>query len=263
MDYSSLTNTANQSADTQQKNANLLLSKLSGYNAPYQADIAGQVAGAKADTAALGNKYVGDVSNASDALGSSLANSLQQRVMQANQGSVQALKEQLAATGGLQRGGADAAFIGNAANVANQIGQGNQAITQQQLSARLGAVGTAYDANNGMIGTGLGLNTGATNTVLGNNRTDQGNYYNGLNTIEQNRAGNVMGAETANINNDIAQTAASNQMTGNLIGSGLGAIGSVAGAAYGRGATVPAVNPASNPYRNSSLGRGVTNTIAS
>lgn len=255
MDVSTLTNTANQSAATQSQNAQLLLNKLQGYNAPYQADIAGQVSGAQDATKELGNQYVADTTHASDALGSSLSDSLNQRIMQANQGATQQLKESLAATGGLERGGADAAFAGNAANTMNQISQGQQGITQQQLAARLGAMGTAYGNNNSMIGTGLGLNTGATNTVLGNNIDEQGNYYNGLNNIEQTRANNVLGAQTLGINSDLASTAASNQATGALLGSTIGAAGTVVGGMYG-GPMGAAAGSKLGTVAGSSLGRG-------
>lgn len=247
MNVSPLIDQANSSAATQTQNANLLLQKLQGLNDPYKADIASQVTGASTATKALGDQYVADTTHASDALGSSLSDSLQQRIMQANQGNTQALKESLAATGGLQRGGADAAFQTNAANVVNQIGQGNQAITQQQLAARLGAMGTAYGNNNTMIGTGLGLNTGASNTVLGNNINSETGFYNGINSIEQNRSNNVLGALSTKINSDTAQSAAGNQMAGNLLGAGIGATGTVLGGMYGG---------SKNPYLASSLGRG-------
>lgn len=252
MDVSPLINQTNSSANTQTQLANLLLQKLQGYNAPYQSDISGQVAGAKADTTALGNKYIGDVTHASDALGSSLSDSLNQRILQGNQGNVQALKESLAATGGLQRGGADAALIGNAATVANNIGQGQQGIVQAQLAARLGATDTAYGSNNAMIGTGLGLNTGASNTVLNNNVNATTNNGNSLLGIEQNRNNNLLGALSTKINSDTAQEAAGNQMVGNLIGAGIGATGSVAGGMYGGRA---------NPYLNSTLGRGAVGKV--
>lgn len=240
MATSDLINEANNSANTQQQNAALLLQKLQGYNAPYQADIAGQVNGATNATKALGNQYVADTTKASDTLGSSLSDSLMQRTMQANQGTTQALKESLAATGGLQRGGADAAFQGNAATVANTIGQGQQAITQQQLAARLGAMDTAYGNNNSMIGIGLGLNTGASGTVLNNNVNASTGFFNGLNSIEQNRSNNVLGAIQSKDNTDLAQQAAQNQ----LLGSTLGAVGTVVGGIYGGPAGVPAGNKA-------------------
>lgn len=254
-----LVNEADSSAVTQQQIANQLLQKLQGYNAPYQADIAGQVAGAKADTSALGDKYISDVSNASNQLGSSLSDSLTQRIMQANQGNTQALKEQLAATGGLQRGGADAAFLGNAANVVNQIGQGQQGIIQQQLAARLGATDTAYGNNNAMIGTGLGLNTGASNTVLGNNVNATTNNGNSLLGIEQNRSQNVIGALSADNNQNLASTLAGNQNASNLLGAGLGAVGTVAGGMYGGPMGAAAGNKAGT-YLGSSLGRGTVNS---
>lgn len=246
-----LVNEANNSAVTQQQIANQLLQKLQGYNDPYKADIAGQVAGAKADTATLGNKYISDTTHASDALGSSLSDSLSQRIMQANQGNTNALREQLAATGGLQRGGADAAFLGNAANVTNQIGQGNQAIVQQQLAARLGAMDTAYGNNNSMIGTGLSQNTGATGTVLSNNMTATNNNGNALMGIEQNRSNNILGAYTNQSNMDLARQASQNQ----LIGSTLGAVGTVVGGIYGGPAGAVAGNKA-----GTAAGRGVTQT---
>lgn len=254
-----LINEANSSAVTQQQIANQLLQKLQGYNDPYKADIAGQVAGAQKATTDLGNQYVSDTTNASNALGSSLADSLNQRIMQANQGNVQALKEQLAATGGLQRGGADAAFLGNAANVVNQIGQGNQQIVQQQLAARLGAMDTAYGNNNSMIGTGLGLNTGASNTVLANNVNSTTNNGNSLLGIEQNRSQNVMGAESADNNANLASTLAGNQNSSNLLGAGLGAIGTIAGGMYGGPMGAAAGNKAGT-YLGSSLGRGTVNS---
>lgn len=256
MAYSDLSSTADQSAATQQQNAALLLQQLQGLNAPYTQNIAGQVTGATNATTALGNQYVADTTNASDALGSSLSDSLMQKTMQANAQTDQALKESLAATGGLQRGGADAAFQGQAANVANTIGQGQQSIVQQQLAARLGAMGTAYGNNNTMIGTGLNANTAAAGTVLNNNINANTGYFNGLNSIEQNRANNVMGAETAQDNANLAQTSASNQMAGNLIGAGIGAIGSVAGGMYGG----PIAQKA-GALATSSLGRGAVQTV--
>lgn len=257
--YNKLISEANSSSITQQQLANQLLAKLQGYNAPYQADIASQVAGAKADTSALGNKYISDVSNASNQLGSSLSDSLTQRIMQANQGNTQALREQLAATGGLQRGGADAAFLGNAANVTNQIGQGNQAIIQQQLAARLGATDTAYGANQGMIGTGLGLNTNASGTVMNNNVNATTNNGNTLLGIEQNRSQNVLGALSADNNQSLASALASKQNTSNLIGSGIGAVGTVVGGMYG-GPMGAAAGNRVGTYLGSSLGRGTVNS---
>lgn len=254
-----LINEANRSATTQQQLANQLLEKLQGYNAPYKADIAGQVAGAKADTSALGNKYISDVSNASNQLGSSLSDSLTQRIMQANQGNTQALREQLAATGGLQRGGADAAFLGNAANVTNQIGQGQQGIIQQQLAARLGATDTAYGANQSMVGTGLGLNTGASGTVLNNNVNATTNNGNSLLGIEQNRSQNVMGALSADNNQSLASSLANKQNMGNLLGAGIGAAGTVLGGMYGGPMGAAAGNKAGT-FLGSSLGRGTVNS---
>lgn len=250
-----LINEADRSSVTQQQIANQLLQKLQGYNDPYKADIAGQVTGAQKATTDLGNQYISDTTHASDALGSSLSASLNQRIMQANQGNVQALKEQLAATGGLQRGGADAAFLGNAANVTNQIGQGNQAIVQQQLAARLGATDTAYGNNNAMIGTGLGLNTGASNTVLNNNVNATTNNGNSLLGIEQNRSQNVLGALAGDNNNNLASSLADKQMNGNLLGSGIGAVGTVLGGMYGGPVGATAGNR-TGAYLGSSLGRG-------
>lgn len=244
-----------QSTQTQNQNAALLLQKLQGLNAPYQQQIAGQVNDATNATTALGNQYVADTTNASDAMGSSLSDSLLQKTMQANSQTDQALKENLAATGGLQRGGADAAFQGQAATVANTIGQGQQSIVQQQLAARLGAMGTAYGNNTGMIQSGLGLNTGATNTVLNNNVNANTGYYNGLNSIEQNRANNVMGAMIAGDNATLAQQAANGAQTG----AALGAIGTVVGGIYGGPAGAAAGNKAGT-VAGSSLGRGTVQT---
>lgn len=112
----------------------------------------------KADSSKLGRTYLRDVSSASDALGNSLSNTLASRINRNTPELQRQLRESLAATGGLGRGAASAAAANLAVSQANQIGEGNRDIVNQQLAARQKALDTVFNADQETLFKATGLN---------------------------------------------------------------------------------------------------------
>ena len=218
-DYTPVINLANQSAQTQSGLASNLKQNLAPLAGQYQAGTSALAQGLQDQTQQLGQQYVQNMGTASQALGNNLSDQLKQRVLQQQPEMARQLREGLAASGQL-RGGAAAAAQGNLANtLANQIGQGQQQITAQDLQARQQALGTAMQMNDQALQNATGMNKDALQAVFNSGRQDLINEATELINIENQRASNVGGLMGAQLQGNLAQQSAQSQNQGDLIQS--------------------------------------------
>jgi hypothetical protein len=232
-DPTQLLNNIQASKDRQNQIAGGLPGQLAPLGANYQAGITGAENTATTAEQAAAKKFLSDTGQATDSQGNMLSDVLKQRVLGALPEEQAALRESEAATGGLERGGAAAAFQNLGATTAQSIGQGEQQIALQQNQLRQQNLNTVLNMDNSLITEKLGIDKDTLLQLYNSGRQDLIDEANSLLGIEQTSTASVndvlAAQQNANLGQGAADAARQQQLYQSLIGLG----GTVAGGAYG------------------------------
>lgn len=131
------------------------------------------------------------------------------------------LKESLAATGGLGRGAATAAFSRAGQAAAEEIGRGETAIQTQRLQGLQDAAKTVFGADLGAIQQATGLDASSLETLFQSGRQDLIREAQSIMQAERDRTQNRLAIEananTYNIAQQTADAAGQNALTQALL----------------------------------------------
>ncbi len=129
--------------------------------------------------------FLTEIGKTTDLQGKELSDILRQRVMGAQPGQEAALRENLAATGGLNRGAAGAAFTNLATTNAQAIGQGEQELAVQALQNKAEAIKQVYQLDDNFINNRLGIDKDTLLQIYQSDRQDLINEANQLLGIQE------------------------------------------------------------------------------
>ena len=158
-----------------------------------------------------------------------LANTLSQRVLEQQPALAQQQREQLAATGGLQRGAASRASTQLSNQLAQDLSRGQTDLALQQEQQRQGALREAttkaFDLDQNFIQQKLGINKDTLATVFNTGREDLIREALGLLGIDANTTQQQLDLQKFGLNQDLARSTAGaqgrNELLNTLLQGGL------------------------------------------
>lgn len=223
-DYTPLINQVNATTAERKRLAENTRSSLAPINEKFGTDAKDLSAAMLSKTKAAGSEYLDQASNAASLRSRSLIDSMKQDVLDEQPGITQSLRENLAATGGLNRGSANTAFREQATNTANQISKGATAIRQGELASREDALKTIFNTNQDTLMKATGMDYDTIKALASMGRDDLIQEAAELAAAETDRANALIGIAQNRNASDLASQAARNSnrsdMNSALIGSG-------------------------------------------
>lgn len=221
------------SAGTQKQTAQALTGKLAPLSDTYEQN-RGNLSQSLVDSvASRGKQFQAEQATLGDTAARNLSNSLRQNVLSAQPEIQEQLRSSLAASGGLQRGAAPAAFARAGQEAARAIGQGEATIQQQRLQGLQQASQQVFGADVGAVSQATGLDADTLNVLLSSGREDLIREAQQLIEIERNRVSNQLQLQqnqnTAQLAQDAARAQGSNALLQSLLQAGGQAIGSYYG----------------------------------
>jgi len=223
----------NDSANKQSSLATGLKNNVLNSGQNYKAEAMGNADRSDATARASSSQFLDDIGKSSDRLGENLSSALYRRTMQAQPAQNDALREQLAATGGLNRGSADSAFIKQSADTSSKLFEGNQDIVNNTLDARIGATEKAYDYDQNLIQNRLGVDQDILAKVYASGDAALIREAEQLLGVEETRKGDTLDAMGFKQSADMAKANADANRKTEMLSSLLKVGGTVAGAAFG------------------------------
>lgn len=215
-DYSALIPQINASTTERKRLAESTRSSLAPINQKFGTDAKDLSAALLSKTKAAGSEYLDQASNAASLRSRSLVDSLKQDVLDAQPDITQSLKENLAATGGLQRGSARVAFREQATNAAREVARGSTAIRQDELASRQKALDTIFNTNQDALLKATGLDYDTAKALAAMGRVDLLREAAELAAAEQDRTNALLGIAQNNMAANTAAQAARNQNRADL-----------------------------------------------
>lgn len=207
-DLTPLINQANAGADRQEQVAHGLTTSLAPLSSQYKTDALANSAGLKTQVAALGKGFQADQAKLGEDQATNASNTLKQNVLAAQPEIQRSLRESLAASGGLERGAAPAAFARAGEAAANQIGQGEAAIAQQKIAGLQDASQRVFGANTDAVSKATGLDSNTLQTLLSSGRQDLIQEAQSIMQAERDRTSNLLAiTQNSNTQNLASQTA--------------------------------------------------------
>lgn len=227
--YGQLFNQLDQSGQRQRDIIGSVRPQTTQMNTQYGQNVSGLTQALTQKNDAMGRDYLRDVSSASTALGNNLSDTLRQRVSQQTPEMMRQMKEQMAATGGLNRGASSAALANLAVGQANQIGQGQRDIANQELANRTKALDTVFQADQATLMKATGLDYDTMQKLWYSGRGDLIDEAAQLVQEEQMRNSQKMGLMGSQMQMDFAGSTANAARQNDLISSLLSSMGTAAG----------------------------------
>lgn len=249
-DYTPLIDQINQSAAKQRDIVTNEQPQLAAAGTKYQTDINKAVDTSQNQARQSSAQFLQDIGKSTQFQGQQLSDILAQRVLGQQPELQKQLRENMAATGGLQRGAAVKGSQALAQNAVGQIAQGNQQIALQQQAALNQAKGQAQQLDQQLISDKLGIDKDTLLKLYDTGRTDLINEANSLLGIEQNTSQaieNVTGAQIgANTASQVSAAQQRDALLNSLTGMGTGMMSLGAGALGGGGGS-PTGSTLDNP----------------
>lgn len=205
VNYQPLIDQINASKQKQTDIASALPGQIQQNSNTYTAGINNALTNYQNSANTTAKNFLSSIGSATDSQGKQLSDVLAQRVLSTTPQQQQALREGLAATGGLQRGAANKAFTDLATTQAQQIGQGQEAIVAQQNQARINALNTVQNMDESVIQNTLGVTKDQLLQVYNSGNQALINEANQLLGIEQTANNDLLGVTAGQINANLAQ----------------------------------------------------------
>lgn len=229
LDIGPLLDTIRRSKSKQNQIATNLPGQLAPLGGQLKTGVTGAETAATDASRAAASNYLAETGKTTDAQGQELTDILRQRVLGNAPAEDQQLREELAATGGLERGGANAAFEKLAAERAGNIAQGQSQIELAAQAAKQDALTKIYAMDESMIQNKLGIDRDTLVALYDSGRQDLINEANSLLGIESNATGQELSAQEALLNDQLASGTAESAQRADIYNQLIGAGGTIAG----------------------------------
>lgn len=242
-DINALTAAINAGAAEQSGIATALPGQLQPLNTKLSSDLASAIKSYKAGGASNAQRFLAGLGSTTDLQGRELKDVLAKEQYGAVPAETQAIRENLTATGGTQRGGAAAALNAPQIAAAGRVGEGQTALDVQAQQAKASGLATVAKMTDEQLTNVLGINRDEAMALYNSGRQDLINQANQLIQINQVQTADLLSAQTfgasAGLASDAAAVAQRNQFSTALMQAGttLGA----AGINKGLGTTTPKV----------------------
>jgi len=184
----------------------------------------------------LSSQYLSDVGRTFDNTGEEFANTLSRRLSQQQPAAQQALRENLAATGGLNRGAASRASTNLAGDFARSLAEGQENLALNQAQEKSGAIRAATEKIYGMdedfVNKKLGVSRDTLATVFQTGREDLIREAEALLGIDRSESDQMLDLQKFQINQNYARSADAaqgrNSLLDTLLRGGLQGVSSIA-----------------------------------
>jgi hypothetical protein len=208
--------------------------QLGAVGSKYQSGVGNLLAKTQAENRLAGENYISASADTSGKLANSLGASVNQRILAAQPALAGQLRENLAATGGLQRGAANVAFTNLARDASAQISDAQTGITQQMLADKQAALSKVYGYNEDFLKNELGINAETLNALFQSGRADLVNEVAQLLDESHGAQADRMNIEQLRQTGNIASARADIDSRNAILAALLGGAGTAAGAYAGR-----------------------------
>src|SRR6185369_6021604 len=210
-----------QGADRQRQQIGTLRPSLQPFTQSFQTGTTGAVNEAQNASRAASTKYLQDIGQTFDRTGDQFAQTLSQRTLEQQPVQQQALRENLAATGGLQRGAASRATTQLAGQTAQDLARGQTDLALQQAQEKQNAIRSAtekiYNIDQDTIKSKLGIDRDTLATVFQTGRQDLIDEAMQLLGISQNEQAQTLDVQKFGINQDLARSTSGAQSRNSLL----------------------------------------------
>lgn len=252
-DYTPLINEIKAGAQRQKGIATSVRPQTTQMGEQYKKDIGASTEASQAEARKSSSQFLQDIGKSTQVQGQQLSDILRSRTLGAQPELQKQLREQMAATGGLQRGAAVKGAQQLQGQAAQQIAQGEQEIALQQQNAINQAKTQAQNLDQQLISDKLGIDKDTLMKLYDTGRMDLINEASSLLGIEQTAGQNItslMGAQiSANQASEIASAQNRQALLDSLTGLGTGMM-TYGLSNIGKGSTTPKT---STPYMSPKL----------